>query len=121
MKRYLILCAALSLTACAPMADIVGNNGTAISNAADKTTLDEQAGIDATAAYVATSKLGYVLAKNGLIDKAAFKAADNKGYAAVQVIHDAYETGNAANYMTAIAKAKKARDDIAALVPAKAK
>lgn len=121
MKMIIMGLAALSLTACAPMADIVGNNGTAISNAADKTTLDEQAGIDATAGYTAASKLGYVLAKNGLIDKVMFKDYDNKGYAAVQVIHDAYEAGNAANYITAIAKAKKARDDIAALVPTKAK
>lgn len=119
MKQVILI--ALALSACHPLGNLVGNNGTAISNAADKTTLDEQAGIDATAAYVAASRLGYVLAKNGLIDKAAFKDADNKGYAAVQVIHDAYETGNAQNYLTAIAKAKKARDDIADLVPAKGK
>lgn len=113
---FLALCAAMTLAACAPMGDIVGNNGTAISSAADKTTLDEQAGIDATALYTATSLLGARLATAGLINKAAFKAADNKGYAAVQAIHAAYEAGNAPNYLAAIAQAKSAAGDIKSLV-----
>lgn len=115
MKRFL-LCAALALSACQPLSDVVGNNGTAISNAADKTTLDEQAGIDATDLYTAASLFGARLATAGLIDKAKFKAADNKGYAAVQAIHAAYESGNAPNYLAAIAQAKIAVADIKSLV-----
>lgn len=112
--KYLII--ALTLSACAPLGDLVGNNGTAISNAADSTTLDEQAGIYATNAYTAASTLGRRLVVAGVIDKAKFKDADNKGYAAVQTLRAAYEAGNSRNYSDAIRRAYAAVNDIKALV-----
>ncbi len=116
MKRTILFAAAMSLAGCAPLADVMGNNGTAISNAADATTLDEKVGIDATNAYTAASLLGAKLATAGIIDKAAFKAADNKGYAAVQLIHTAYVAGNQRNYLAAASQVWGAVADIKALV-----
>lgn len=114
MKKVILI--AFALSACAPLGDLIGNNGTAISNAAAATTLDEQAGIYATDAYTAASLLGAKLVKAGLLDKAKFQAADNKGYTAVLALHAAYEAGNQPNYSAAIAKTYGAVTDIKALV-----
>lgn len=118
MRRIagIMIAACVALAGCAPLGDMLGNNGTAISNVAAATTLDEQVGIDATTAYTAASLLGARLVKAGLIDKAAFKAADNKGYAAVQVIRRAYLAGNEQSYAAAVRQAYASVADVKALV-----
>lgn len=110
MKRILALALVASLSACAltpPPAPV---------DVADKTALDEQAGITATVAYTAASRLGLALARAGIIDKAKFKALDARGYAAVLAIKAAYDAGNSASYFAAIEQAKAATAQISALV-----
>lgn len=110
MKRAFIFAALLSLAAC--HAGPVQSPG----NVADSTALDEQIGITATNAYTAASKLGTALAASGVIDKAQFKAADQKGYEAVQALHTAYLAGNSTNYVAAASNAYAAAAQITALI-----
>jgi hypothetical protein len=113
MTKVFIGCAlglVLSLSACnfdAPASP---------SSVANKTILDEKLGRTATLGYTAASKLGAALVKGGIIDKVAFKAADQKGYDAVLAIKAAYDTGNANSYAAAVANANAAVADIKALV-----
>lgn len=118
MKRTMFLAslAPLAVLACSPLGGLTGNNGTVISNAADATVLDEKIGIGAESAYAAGSTLGRRLAEAGLIDKAKFKAADNKAYQALRVMRAMYDAGNADGYLTAAMKVHAAVADIRALV-----
>jgi len=102
MIRYallLALCAPLS--ACGPLSVSTLPPPSVI---ADSTVLDEAAGRLATNAYTAASTLGRQLALAGHIDKARFKALDQKGYDLVLAIRSAYEAGNASDYLTLTAK-----------------
>lgn len=108
--RYLVLAALLALSACA------GTLPTGPSNVAEATVLDEKIGIGAEAAYTTATKLGTALARAGLIDKAKFKGADAKAYAALAAVRTAYRAGNATSYAAAIAELYAAVADIRALV-----
>ena len=118
MKHSLIFALSVSLAvmACAPIGNVIANNGTALSNAADATVLDEKVGIGAESAYATASTLGRRLAQAGLIDKARFKAADEKAYRALMLMRAAYDAGNAENYLTAAMTVHAAVADIRALV-----
>lgn len=103
--------AALSLSACTG----TGLNSTP-AGVADQTRLDEQVGIGAEVAYTTATKLGTALATAGVIDKAAFKRADAKAYAALLTVRSAYRAGNSADYITASAQVYAAVAEIQALV-----
>lgn len=98
MNRLTIL-AALALASCAP----VNTLPPPPSSVANATKLDENLGRVATNAYTAASTLGRQLALAGHIDKAKFKALDQKGYNIVLAIHSAYLAGNATDYVELIA------------------
>lgn len=70
--------------------------------AADQTVIDEKASILAETAYTGASRLGFVAAKSGLIDRERFKALDARAYAALGVVRTAYRTGNAAGFDVAV-------------------
>lgn len=98
---------ALTIALCASLSACnVGGVSTlpAPSTVADSTKLDENIGRTATNAYTAASTLGRQLALAGHIDKARFKALDQKGYDLVLAIRSAYEAGNASDYLTLTAK-----------------
>jgi hypothetical protein len=86
---------------------------------ADRTTIDEAVGIGATNAYTAASRMGAALARAGLIDKAKFKAADQRGIEAVRALRIAYLTLNATKYADAIDRAYAAVAAMSALTPTK--
>jgi hypothetical protein len=111
VKKLLILAAfALPLAAC--NAGQLGAPG----NAANATVLDEQIGVGAETAYTTAAKLGTALATAGVIDKAAFKAADAKAYQALLATRAAYRAGNAASYQAAAAEVYTAVAQIRDLV-----
>lgn len=97
---------ALVLTACGPMLGALASASDPPASVqpgtyADKTTLDEKAGIAVEVAYQAAALAATGLAREGLVsgDAAArLKSADAKAYAATQKARAAYDAGNARSY-----------------------
>lgn len=110
MKLKLILAAfcLTPLVACTPV--------TSPSNVSQGTVIDEKAALGAELAYTTSAKLGLALVQAGLIDKEKFKAANDKAYAALLIVRQAYKTANAANFDYAITQLYAAVNDINTLV-----
>lgn len=87
---------------------------------ADRTVLDEQAGITVTLAYVGLSKAAGLLIETGLIkDKALIArigAADALAINAVRAVREAYLTANSASYTEAIRRANVALKGLSGLL-----
>lgn len=126
----LVLAAALALTGLtgctrAQMADVASaaNVIPAPVEVANRTKLDEQAGITVTLAYVALNKAAGLLIETGLItDQAtihAIGAADAEAIEAVRGVREAYLAANAEGYTEAITKANGALKRLSALLPAR--
>lgn len=83
---------------------------------AARASLDEKLGIGAEVAYTTATKLGTALAKAGLVDRAKFKALDNKAYSALLVTREAYKAGNAKSYADGVAAVQSIVTEIQKLV-----
>lgn len=81
------------------------------SEIADRTKVDEQAGLLVTLSYTAASRLGTTLIRSGAItDKAVirkFGELDKAAYQAVLAVRAAYETANAQSFADALAEARR--------------
>lgn len=114
MRRIWMLVAALLLPAA--LAGCGGGGAGAIPTSpaavADGTVLDEKAAITAETAYTAASTLGLRLAEAGIIDRAKFKAADERAYRATLLVRGAYITGNAETFASAISQVNDAVAEI---------
>lgn len=86
------------------------------STVADKTTLDEKAGIAAEALYQASVVVGHNLVTAGKITDASRKDLDNKAYTALLATRAAYNAGNATDYAAAAGQVTVATAAIFALV-----
>lgn len=117
-KTIFALCTALALSACG-VASMLTGIPTSPSAVADRTKVDEQAGITVTLAYTAASKAAALAIRTGLVTSAAtikrIGELDTKAYAAVVAVHDAYKAANAASYGAAIAKANAVIGELVAL------
>jgi hypothetical protein len=101
-----------------PLASCGANSGTSPGAlptpvaVADRTKVDEQAGITVTLAYTAAARAAALAIDAGLVKDPAKVARigqlDNQAYAAVQAVRTAYSAANAADYATAIARANAA-------------
>lgn len=101
----LIAAAAMTLSACAPLATAVGPPDNLVPGvAADKTVLDEQVAISVELAYQATVLSVSIATKAGLVKGALAEKlldADRVAYQAVLAVRAAYDTGNARSYADA--------------------
>jgi hypothetical protein len=99
--------AALSLAACAVGTPGIEDIPISPGAVADKTVLDEKAGIAAEAAYQTASVIGMTLATLGFVPVDEFKAFDNKIYACLEKTRLAYNLGNSDSYLKAADGVKK--------------
>lgn len=108
MKRLLIASLALALTSCG-LNTAAPTIPPAPSTVADRTRLDEQAGLSLTLAYQAANRLGLVAIQTGLAKGAAaerIKSLDRSAFAWVERARAAYLAGNADSYAKAAAQAR---------------
>jgi hypothetical protein len=84
---------------------------------AERTKMDEYSGIAVTRAYTALSRLGAALVRAGIVDREAFKRADQAGYDAVTAISVMYLAGNARGYGEAVDRANEAVEAFGRLIP----
>jgi hypothetical protein len=113
MKRMLIASLALALTSCAGVA-LPGT----FPPPAERTTLDEKAGLAVTVAYQAANRLGLMAIRFGVAKGATaerIKQLDAQAFAAVQLARQAYLAGQASSYDAAIASANDLIAQITAL------
>lgn len=124
MKRILILLsAALALSACAtaqgaqlsPPPSVLTDPGSVLpapSTIANRTKVDEQAGLAVTLSYVAAAKLATLAIRTGVVsDPATIKriaTANARAKAAVDAVRSAYLAANATGYVAALANARAA-------------
>ena len=120
IKRLLFPLVALALAACTPatVADRVVTGGAVAADVAgvtppavyaDKTILDEKAGIGVELAYKAWRTAVEIAVDTGFLKgaKAAHVAElDKRAYAATLAVQAAYRAGNADRYATAVGEAK---------------
>lgn len=82
------------------------------STIADRTKVDEQAGLTVTLSYVAASRLAALSIRTGVVsDPATIRRigeADNRAKAAVDAVRAAYLTANSDSYASALANARVA-------------
>lgn len=128
MKRFLIpIALSLALSGCLSAGTAV-NSAATVADAvgapppvtiADKTVLDEQAGLAITSGYraaVTAARLANRVRPFSPALKAKVADLDNRAFAAVAGVRTAYETGNADSYREAAARARSLIDQIVALV-----
>lgn len=122
MKKLLLIgLGALSLAACTTTTGGTGLGGIPASPAAvaNKTVLDEKAGIAADTGYYAANRLAALAIRTGIVtDKATIKRIgeiDTLAKAAVQKVRDAYDAGNATSYDAALREADRLTKSLIAL------
>ena len=116
MKRLLIASLALALSACALNTGL--SQIPAPATVANKTTLDEKAGLAITVAYNAANRLGLLAIRTGIAKGATgekIKALDAAAFGWVQIARTAYLAGNAASFTAAEREAKALIAEITAL------
>lgn len=110
MKRMILASLALTLSAC-----VTPTLPASPAVVADRTVLDEQAGLAIELAYEAAGTAVLTANRAGLIPatlKPRIAAADRKAFAAVQAVRAAYDAGNATSYATALTIARGAVTDL---------
>jgi hypothetical protein len=115
-SRFTFIVAALAVaitqTACTPLAaaeQIIRGSPVEVAN---RTKVDEQAGITVTLAYTAAAKAAALSIEVGLVkDPATIKrigVLDQQAYAAVLAVRQAYLAANASGYLAALSQANAA-------------
>lgn len=115
MKRILCLCLAATLPACA-LLQAPPSSPSAIAN---RTVADEKAALGVELAYQAANLAALTANRAGLVSAAmalGIADADRKALAAVHAVRAAYDTGNAASYREADARARMALSEFLALI-----
>lgn len=118
MNRFFPALAALSLglTGCATMPGGLPSPA----SVADRTTIDEQAGITVTLAYTAAARAATLAIQTGLVRDPAtiaqIKALDTRAYNAVLAMRAAYTAANSSGYASALVQANGAIGDFLAAV-----
>jgi hypothetical protein len=116
MKMILALAGALALAGCNLASLSVPTSPAAL---ADRTTLDERAGLSVELAYQAANLAIRTANRAGLLApsaKAKARALDDTAFAAVGKARAAYDAGNAASFKEADAAARNAVSDLLSLV-----
>ena len=116
MKKTLIVLAALVLSACGAVTGGLESIPPSPSAVADRTKLDEQAGITVTIAYTATSKAaGLVITSAAAVGRPLPAATvrrigelDKAAFDAVTAVRQAYLAANNASYLAAMVQANAA-------------
>lgn len=114
MIRLIPLALLCALPACAPINTIPPSPGAV----ADQTVLDEQGALAAELAYKAARIAIETGVDAGLIrgaTAARIAVLDAKAYAALGVVRQAYEAGNAPSYAAALTTARAAVSDLLSL------
>lgn len=111
MKRLMIAAAlcVVALSGCDQIGAV--NSLPTPSTVAEKTTLDEKAGLAVDLAYQAANRAVFFAAKAGFLtpaQKAAAADIDADAYTAVQATRAAYKAGNATTYADAVSAALQA-------------
>lgn len=119
MKQIILASlAALALSACSTTT--MPGVPTSPAVLADKTVLDEKAGIAADTAYYAANRFAALAIRTGVVKSPAtikrIGALDLEAKAAVQKVRDAYDAGNSTSYGAALDQADKLTKDLLALI-----
>ena len=115
MKYFLVLPAVLALAACNP-----GVLGPILSPSAiaDRTKIDEQAGITVTLAYTAAARAATLAIRTGMVKDRATIARigelDTRAFRAVDAVRAAYNAGNSSAYVDALTQANAAIGELLA-------
>jgi hypothetical protein len=115
IRNMFAVLALVALTACGPLAAIGQIATNTPSSLADRTVIDEQAGITITLAYTAASKAAAlaipIAVATGAMSPATVRRIgelDNAAFAAVMAVRQAYLAANAASYGAALKQANAA-------------
>lgn len=93
--KYILLGAALALSACNGTPTAIPSSPAVI---ADATKIDELSALSAETLYTTASTMGNSLSRLGVIDRARFQALDAEAYRYLEVTRAAYKTGNASTF-----------------------
>ena len=112
MKKLFLFAAVISLTACGPMLSVLGGIPSAPVVVAEKTTLDETAGLAVETMYTATARAGALAFRTGIITPSSDPAVQRDDFCP-KVIANIYEpTDRGSSVMALECKLRKARDTV---------
>lgn len=110
MKRLIALFAALSLAACSPILTGLATMAGAPSAVADKTVLDEKAGLAVETMYAAVARAGALAFRTGLVKPSDNPAVQSDGFCALVRARAFEPTDRGSEVMALECKLRAARD-----------